>query len=166
MNRLALLALCALVAGTASAASHREGATAPALHATALDGTVLDLQQHRGHVVLVSFWATWCGPCRLEMPELDRLYRRHHDEGLDIIGISMDEAADREAALAFVRDFAYPVAMQQDADFRAFGRIWAIPLLFVIDRHGLLRVDGRPAMQEKDFPALEKEVAALLAEKP
>ena len=100
------------------------------------------------------------------MPELDRLYRRYHDTGLDIVGISMDEAADRKAVQDFVKGYGFPVAMQQDADFRAFGRIWAVPLLFVIDRRGLLRVDGRPALQEKDFPALERDVAALLAEKP
>ena len=164
MLRPALFVLCLLLAGHAAAS--REGAPAPALHATALDGGAIDTGQHRGRVVLVSFWATWCGPCRLEMPELDRLYRRYHDTGLDIVGISMDEAADRKAVQDFVKGYGFPVAMQQDADFRAFGRIWAVPLLFVIDRRGLLRVDGRPALQEKDFPALERDVAALLAEKP
>lgn len=161
MPRVLLACLLLALAGAAAARGHA-GQPAPALTATLLDGSRFELQKQRGHVVLISFWATWCSPCRLEMPELDRLYRRYHDAGLDVLGISMDDSDDRKAVQDFTRPFAFPVALQDDADFDGLGRIWAVPLLFVVDRQGVLQVDGRPAMQAGDFPALEQQVRRLL----
>ena len=63
---------------------------APALVVTQLDGQTFDLSKLRGKVVLVNYWATWCAPCRKEMPTLDTFYRRYHEQGLEMIGISID----------------------------------------------------------------------------
>jgi thiol-disulfide isomerase/thioredoxin len=142
------------------------GAPAPALQAVLLDGQKFWLDQHKGHVVLINFWATWCPPCLKEMPELDRLYREHHTDGLDIIGISMDDTSDSGKVHSFVKNLHYPIALQQQADVSAYGRIWAVPLLFIIDRRGVLHTDGWPGLSEKDFPALEKTIKDLLAASP
>jgi thiol-disulfide isomerase/thioredoxin len=72
------------------------GEEAPALVVNALDGTTFDLAKLRGKVVLVNYWATWCAPCRKEMPKLDAFYRRYHARGLEIIGISIDFERDFE----------------------------------------------------------------------
>ena len=66
------------------------GDPAPPLMLTGLDGKMFDLAKHRGKVVLVNYWATWCAPCRKEMPTLDAFYRRYRSEGLELIGISVD----------------------------------------------------------------------------
>ena len=70
------------------------GEVAPPLVLTTLDGTSIDLAKLRGKVVLVNFWATWCAPCRKEMPTLDAFYRRHRGQDFELIGISIDFARD------------------------------------------------------------------------
>lgn len=165
MRHLALLLSLAVLAGTATAAP-RTGKPAPALSATLLNGETYQLAQSRGHVTLVTFWATWCPPCVHEMPELERLYQAYHAEGLDILAISVDDAADLPKVRAFTRNFHYPVAATAQTDASGFGRIWAVPLLFVIDRNGILREDGWPGIKEKDYPRLEQMVKTLLAETP
>src|ERR1700685_110149 len=70
------------------------GQPAPALVVTQLDGRVFDLKSLRGRVVIVNFWATWCSPCRAEMPRLAAFYRRYHAQGVELLGLSVDEASD------------------------------------------------------------------------
>ena len=71
------------------------GQPAPSLVVQELDGQTFDLSAVRGKVVVVSFWATWCPPCRAEMPVLDAFYRRYHGQGLEMIGLSADRPHDR-----------------------------------------------------------------------
>ncbi|TLY80884.1 MAG: TlpA family protein disulfide reductase [Gammaproteobacteria bacterium] len=71
------------------------GDPAPALLVPELDGHGFDLSALRGKVVIVNFWATWCAPCRAEMPVLDAFYRRYHAQGLELLGLSIDDAHDR-----------------------------------------------------------------------
>src|SRR6185312_1860862 len=71
-----------------------EGKPAPSLEAKLIDGKPFSLSGERGHVVIINFWATWCPPCREEMPALETYYSRHKDEGLRIIAISMDDPQD------------------------------------------------------------------------
>ncbi|MDI1300392.1 MAG: TlpA disulfide reductase family protein [bacterium] len=165
MQRFVFLLLATLLAVNAAAAP-RTGAPAPVLAATLLNGDHYTLTQSQGRVVLVTFWATWCSPCVQEMPELDRLYRTYHAQGLDILGVSVDDPADLAKVRDFTRSLHYPIAAQADVDAKGYGRIWAVPLLFVIDRHGVLREDGWPGLREKDYPKLEQMVKTLLAEKP
>ena len=76
-------------------ASVTVGNAAPALVVPELDGQTFDLSALRGKVVIVNFWATWCPPCRKEMPALDAFYRRYHGNGLEMIGVSADRPHDR-----------------------------------------------------------------------
>jgi thiol-disulfide isomerase/thioredoxin len=151
-----LLGACSL------ALAATEGKPAPSLHAKLLDGSALDLANEQGKVVVVHMWATWCVPCREEMPALDAYYRQHRNEGLILIALSMDEAKDEAKVRDLAKDFSFPVGLARNADMRGYGRIWRLPLTFVVDRHGVLRKDqwhGDPGL---DAPALEQNVTPLL----
>jgi cytochrome c biogenesis protein CcmG/thiol:disulfide interchange protein DsbE len=112
---------------------------APTLVLTRLDGTTFDLTQLHGKVVLVNYWATWCIPCRKEMPRLDAFYRRHHEEGLELIGISVDRPGQRDEVIETMRPLAYPAAMALDVVDDGFGKPKGVPATFVIDRSGVVR---------------------------
>lgn len=138
------------------------GEKAPSLDATTLDGKPFSLAGENGKVVIVNFWASWCEPCREEMPVLETYFKQHRDEGLRILAISMDEPADDDKARQIMRAYSYLAAFERNADYRAFGRIWRMPMTFVIDRKGLLRKDGGVGPPKVDLPLLEKLVTPLL----
>ena len=87
--------LALILAGRFAVAAVEVGQPAPPLAATELNGQGFDLGALRGHVVIVNFWATWCVPCRAEMPALDAFYQSDHAQGLDMIGMSADRPRDR-----------------------------------------------------------------------
>jgi len=120
------------------------GQPAPSLTATELNGQGFDLYALRGHVVIVNFWATWCVPCRAEMPALDAFYREYHARGIDMIGISADRPRDRSDVVKTMQTIAYPVAMLGDARPNGFGAPEALPETFVIDPAGVVRAKFRP----------------------
>ena len=105
-----------------------------------IDGQVRKLSDWDGKGRLVNFWATWCAPCRLEMPGFEKLYRDKKDEGFIIVGVSADKTG-RSGVLDFLheRDITYPVAMETRELELAFGGISAIPTSFLIDRQGVIR---------------------------
>jgi thiol-disulfide isomerase/thioredoxin len=112
----------------------------PRYAVTALDGTALSTDVLRGKVVLVNFWATWCLPCRVEMPLLERMAERHRDAGLVVVGLSVDRGPE-ESVREFVRDRAitYPVAVVGPDVERAFGGVRGYPTSILIDRGGAIR---------------------------
>lgn len=112
---------------------------APALIATALDGQTMDLSKLRGKVVLVNFWATWCAPCRKEMPTLDAFYRRYRAQGLELIGISVDFARDAAKMRKAAGTVTYPIAMAIDIPVNGFGPPDGVPVTYVIDSDGVIR---------------------------
>ncbi len=141
------------------------GRPAPSFMATLLDGTRFDLAAHRGEVVIVNFWATWCAPCREEMPAFDALQQAYRDQGLQIVAVSMDDPELRERVLKLAQGFSYPMAMAGDTQAAGYGRIWRLPISFVIDRQGLLRVDGGIGERKAyDLPALLRDIGPLLLE--
>ncbi len=115
------------------------GSPAPALVLRTLDGAVFDLAGHRGRVVLVNFWTTWCTPCRQEMPTLDAVYRRHRADGLDVVGVSADRPRHRDDVMQVMRSFAYPAGLVSDANPNGFGSPDALPVTYVIDGGGIVR---------------------------
>ena len=111
-----------------------------ALKFSALDGREVDLEKLRGKVVLVNFWATWCFPCRAEMPVLEAMYQRHKADGFVIVGLAVDHAPTAEVA-AFVRDrgVSYPIAHVGREAESAFGGVRGYPTSFLIGRDGVMR---------------------------
>src|SRR5271167_1380453 len=87
------------------------GQPAPALVVQELDGQTFDLSAMRGKVVVINFWATWCQPCRQEMPALDAFYRQYHGQSLVMIGLSADRPHERSDVSKVMQSFSYPAAM-------------------------------------------------------
>jgi len=115
------------------------GKAAPALVATALDGQTFDLAKLKGKVVLVSYWATWCAPCRKDMPKLDAFYRSHHQQNLEMIGISVDQDRDLAKVRKVMASLAYPVAMLKAVTVNGFGEPEGVPITWIIDADGKVR---------------------------
>lgn len=126
----------------------------------ALDGRKVNLAEMKDKVVLVDFWATWCGPCKFELPHLLAAYNKHHDDGFEIIGISLDD--DRERLESFIqeRGMTWPQHFDgngwQNELAAQFG-IQSIPATFLVGK------DGTIVATDLRGPALEKKVAELLA---
>ena len=160
MKRLGLL-LLVLLAGPDAALG--VGQPAPPLEAQQLDGGRYSLAAHRGEVVILNFWATWCVPCRAELPAFADFYQRHRAEGLSVLAVSMDDPEDLAKVRAVAATLPFPAAMYAQAGAEGYGRIWRLPITFIIDRQGRLRADGgsgKPMVY--DLPALEQAVAPLL----
>ncbi len=95
------------------------------------------LSDYRGRVVLVNFWATWCGPCRVEMPWLAQFYGRYRSRGLEILGVSVDDG-DPERIARFVHDrnLNYTILLKDNAVSAAYGGVRQLPQTFFVDRDG------------------------------
>lgn len=149
--------------GAARAASPGVGQPAPQLIVPQLDGHEFNLAKLRGKVVLVNVWATWCSPCRVEMPTLNAFYRRYHSRGLDLLGLSIDEAPDAAQVRQVMRQFSYPGALASAARVDGFGDPVAVPITYVIDSKGVIRAqlqaEGPSGVSER---ALEEAVLPLL----
>ncbi len=116
------------------------GQAAPALKAKTMDGAEIDLAALRGKVILLDFWATWCGPCKREMPNLEKLHKEFGDQGVVVIGMNVGE--DRSTIETFLKDakLTYPVAPIEDSsDLIAQLSVSAYPTAVVVDREGKIR---------------------------
>jgi cytochrome c biogenesis protein CcmG/thiol:disulfide interchange protein DsbE len=160
--RIVLLAL--LLALHASAYAIEENKPAPAFTASLLDGNSFSVASAQGQVVIVNFWATWCPPCRQEMPAFESYYKKHRDQGLRIIAVSLDEPSDEAKVREVMSGFTFDAALERNTQHKGYGRIWRLPLTFVIDRKGILRKDGWYGPAGIDQPLLDKIVTPLLEE--
>lgn len=133
-----------LILGTFSLGSQaiEVGQSAPFYNIQLANGKIFSESDGAGKVVVLHFWATWCEPCRSELPAIENYYQKHHREGLEFIAISLDDPADIAKVRAVLSRYSYPGTLLSDANIRGYGRIWRIPLTFVIDRKGILRYDA------------------------
>lgn len=114
--------------------------SAPEFTLTTLDGRQVTSASLAGKVVVVNFWATWCTPCRIEIPSLQKLHERRADEGVVVLGIATDAQGSAVVAPYLAeRGVSYPVGMATSELRRAFGGISALPTTFIIDRDGMIR---------------------------
>ena len=135
---------------------------APDFHLTTLTGEPVSRDALRGKVVLLNFWATWCPPCRVEMPGFQKIYDRKHDEGFTILGVSTDAIGSSQVA-SFLGEhgITYPVALANGDIVGAFGNVSTLPTSFLIDQQGRIRYEVRGMFASV---ALEQAVDRLLAE--
>lgn len=117
------------------------GQLAPAYGATAMSGDSVSLAALRGKVVLLNVWATWCGPCRKEIPELRALHAAYKDRGFEVVGVSVDTDGTDETIREFLKEFRmdYPIWRDPDERVSALFRLAGVPATFLIDRRGILR---------------------------
>jgi thiol-disulfide isomerase/thioredoxin len=135
-------------------------ARAPQWKLTDLAGREVGAATLRGKVVVVDFWATWCGPCVGEMPGYVALQRKYAADGLVIVGLSVDQAGPAVVEkFAAEKGITYRLAMADDATVAAFGSFEAIPTTFLIDRDGNIRHQKTGAMDPAEY---EKLVRSLL----
>ena len=135
---------------------------APSYALTALDGSALSADALRGKVVLINFWATWCLPCRVEMPLLQRMSERHRGAGLVVAGLSVDRGPE-QSVREFLRErgVTYPVAVVGPDVERAFGGVRGYPTSILIDRGGIIRhVVVGPLAAASLEPAVRRLLAA------
>lgn len=145
--------------GAVSATGH---SLAPDFSLTDLNGQPLDLSSYRGKVVLLDFWATWCTPCRGEIPHFVEFQNNYHDQGLQVIGISMDD--DLKPVGPFYQEYKmnYPVALGNDKIAQAYGGILGLPVTFLIGRDGHIQEKYVGAV---DISTIEQGIKSLLESK-
>ncbi len=137
-SRFPLAALLfVLGAGTLLAGPLDPGSPAPAWKLQDLDGKTVQLSDFKGKVVVLDFWATWCPPCRAEIPDFIALQNQYRDKGLVVVGVSLDQGGPGVvSSFAKSQGMNYPVVMGTDDVAALYGDIQAIPTTFVIDRSG------------------------------
>ena len=150
---------------TAHAQAKSEGArkAAPDFHLKDADGKAVSLSDYRGKVVLLDFWATWCGPCKMEIPWFIEFQRAKKNRGFEVIGVSMDEEG-WAAVRPFLKEMQvnYRVLLGDDRTADSYGGLEALPTTFLIDREGRIASTHVGVADKKDF---EDVIDQLLAQR-
>jgi peroxiredoxin len=146
----------------AFAADSLVGKAAPGFARRDLMGESIDLGRLRGKVVLLNFWATWCAPCQIEMPAFVRWQRQYGAQGLQVVGISMDDDDAPVRALAAKLKLNYPVAMGDEDLGDLYGGVLGLPLTYLVDRDGVVRARFQG---ESDLKTMETQVKELLGQR-
>ena len=139
----ALLIARGLISGSRTfAAGLRVGEPAPPATLVTLEGERISTADLLGQVTILTFWATWCAPCRAELPLLSQYAAEHASEGLRVLGFSLDLPEDLRAVQQVAQTLRFPVGLMANSSAPGYGRIWRLPVNFTIDRTGRLAENG------------------------
>jgi len=138
------------------------GEPAPAFVAKTLDGKAFDLSAQKGKVVILNFWATWCPPCRWEMPALEAVWREHRTKGLEVLAVSADSLRARAAVVDVMHYFSFPAATMDAVSKNELLTIKTVPLTYLIGKDG--KIEAIYSMPATPLIAaeLDAKVKALL----
>jgi cytochrome c biogenesis protein CcmG, thiol:disulfide interchange protein DsbE len=139
---LALLGLSGMLPYGSRANDLHVGAAAPPAVLVTLDGRRIATADLTGQVVILTFWATWCVPCRDELPLLSAYAREHAAQGLSVLAFSLDTQEELARVREIARNYDFPSGLLAVSSVPGYGRIWHIPVNFTIDRQGVLIDDG------------------------
>jgi len=146
------------------------GTPAPNFTLETLDGKTLSLSDFKGKAVVVNFWATWCGPCKIETPWLVELQNQYGSQGLQVVGVAMDDSGKDEIA-RFAKDMGmnYPVLLGKEAVGDAYGGVPALPESFFVGRDGkivdrIIGLKGRSEIEDSVKKALDTQAAGTSAQ--
>jgi thiol-disulfide isomerase/thioredoxin len=133
---LALAAVCA----SATLAASSSG-PAPGFQLSGRGGKSIDLTQYRGQVVMINFWATWCGPCRQEMPLLEDIYKKYKPMGFTMLGVNVEpDSAAAEAWLQKQKPVSFPIAFDTESKVSKLYKVAGMPSTVFVDRKGNIRI--------------------------
>ena len=140
-NRIA--ALAAVLVFTLALAPPRWAAAAdlqaPDFTLRSQDGKVVSLAQFKGDVVMINFWASWCGPCRQEMPLLDSIYKQYKDMGFTLLGVNVEPHASSANAWLKQTPVSYPILYDPHSQVSQLYQVQAMPTTVIVDRRGIVR---------------------------
>lgn len=165
---VAWIALSRVPAGPTEARSERPAApqagfVAPDFTLDTLDGGAITLSDLRGQAVLVNFWASWCPPCRAEMPAIQRVYERYRDQGFTILAVDLQESDRQVTAFSSSLGLTFPILMDRDGSVFNRYQVKALPSTFFVDRQGVIRDVAVGGPMTEAF--IESQVMELLARK-
>jgi peroxiredoxin len=125
-------------AGPEEASVMKAGTMAPDFELKTPDGKAVKLSSYRGKAVLLNFWATWCGPCKVETPWLVDFYKQYQPQGLEILGVAMDDSSSRDEIPKFIKDMNvnYTIVEGTEDVADTYGGVNVFPVSFFIDRNG------------------------------
>lgn len=160
--------LCLVILAAVCCASHASASPvslvnrpAPRFVRQSLAGKKIDLAAYRGQVVLLNFWATWCAPCRVELPHFDAWQAMYKSRGLAVVAVSMDDDPALARGVVQKLHLGIPVLMGDPKLGEQYGGVFGLPVTFLIDRRGVVRkrIEG-----EQKLDWLEQQVQAMLAD--
>lgn len=162
---LSRIPLSAAPTGGALPASPREGFPAPDFTLDLLGGGQVTLSELRGKVVMINLWASWCGPCRIEMPAIEKVYRAYEDQGFLVLGVNSTFQDSESDAAAFVRELGltFPILLDRAGAVSRRYQLRALPSTYFVDRKGIIRSAVFGTMNDA---FIESKVAELIGETP
>lgn len=134
-----VLWLLPFLVGGNSAAAPVPGQAAPDFVLRALDAGNVRISEFRGEVVVVNFWAAWCGPCQQELPRLDEIYRRYQKAGLAMLAINLDDDVERARDISRRLSLSFPMLFDPAKDTGRLYQVDSMPMTLLIDRAGVVR---------------------------
>ena len=158
-----LLSLLIVVGSTSSSQAEKISGKAPNFTLKSLGGKNLKLSEYRGQVVMINFWASWCAPCRQEMPLLEALYKKYKPLGFTLLGVNVEQDSSKAATLLKSIKVSFPILFDNKNKVSKLYKVAAMPTTVIIDRSGNLRYihKGYKPGYENDY---QKQVRALIRE--
>ena len=146
--------------------SPREGFLAPDFTLDMLDGTKVTLSELRGKIVLINLWATWCPPCRAEMPALENAYKQYKDSGVVVLGLNVTNQDSEKDIPPFVDEFGltFPILLDRDGSVSALYQLKGLPTTYFVNREGIIRTVVVGGPMNETF--IRSKIEALLQELP